>query len=112
MGLCKGSGEEGVCVWTGGEPVRSSADGGRWHLPHLSGELSHPPPILAALPAFFKSQHAITSTVVLSFLCALPLVCTLIALMLAISYCEALPATFMRMVDLLRSRHGYRRRIP
>ena len=68
MGLCEGFGEEGVCVWAGGEPVRSSADGRRWHLPHLSGELAHSPPILAALPAFFKLQHAIMSTVVLSFL--------------------------------------------
>ena len=43
---------------------------------------------------------------------ALPLVCTLIALMLAMSYCDALPARFLRMIDLLRSRHGCRHRIP
>lgn len=40
MGVCKGSGEAGVRVWASGEPLGSSADGGRQHVSHLSGVLS------------------------------------------------------------------------
>ncbi len=53
MGLCKGSGEAGVCVWAGGESSRSSADGRRQHVPHLPGAQQQP------CNAFFGKEQVI-----------------------------------------------------